>query len=187
MSLLLLDNYDSFTYNLLHILEPLEANIIVARNDEISLDQVEQFDCIVLSPGPGLPKEAGIMPALVERYAKNKKILGVCLGMQCIAEHFGTPLINMPSVRHGRSVRIEITNNEDLFRGMGKEMAVGLYHSWAIDEHSISPELEILARSEEGWPMAIKHQSLNIHGIQFHPESVMTPKGAELISNWHAL
>lgn len=187
MSLLILDNYDSFTYNLFHLLEPLDEQIVVARNDEIELEQVSDFERIVLSPGPGLPGEAGIMPALIERYASTKKILGVCLGMQAIAEHFGLGLTNMEQPRHGRSIRIDIESDTELFQGIGNEMVVGLYHSWAVQGEASHSEIAFLAHSEEGWPMALKHRTLSIHGIQFHPESVMTPRGDELIRNWYSL
>ncbi len=182
--MLILDNYDSFTFNLFHILEPLVDQIVVRRNDEIEISEVEQFDQIVLSPGPGLPREAGIMPQLLRVYHSSKPILGVCLGMQAIAEHFDTPLINMPAVRHGRIRSITFENAHPLFTGVSEPMTVGLYHSWAVDHGQLSTELEALAFSEEGWLMAMAHKQLPIAGIQFHPESIMTTQGGQILTNW---
>lgn len=186
MSLLLLDNYDSFTFNLLHLLEPLVEDIEVIRNDEIDIEDLDRFDQIVLSPGPGLPSEAGLMPQLLERHATTKPILGVCLGMQAIAQHFGTPLINMPSVRHGRTAFVNYEEDSSLFAGISSPMEVGLYHSWAVDHENMSEDLLPLAFSQEGWLMALQHRSLALTGIQFHPESILSPLGAQLIENWIA-
>lgn len=184
MRILLLDNYDSFTWNLHHLLEPL-GEVTVARNDGISVDEAATFDRIVLSPGPGLPSEAGIMPELVERLMPTHPILGICLGMQAIAEACGGSLFNQPNVRHGVAVScIPELPTAPFFRGIDVPLEVGLYHSWAVDEGSLPKELRVTARSAEGVIMALRHESFPTCGVQFHPESVLTPSGARMIRNW---
>jgi len=186
MKILLLDNYDSFTYNFLHILKELGADVEVHRNDKISLDEVERFDKILLSPGPGIPEEAGILLPLVRRYAPTKSILGVCLGEQAIAEAFGAQLLNLTNVHHGvcSDIRI-IAKDEPLFRGLGIGFHAGRYHSWVVSRENFPDCLEITAEDrEEKQIMAFRHREYDVKGIQFHPESVLTPKGKTIISNW---
>jgi anthranilate synthase component 2 len=186
MNILLLDNYDSFTYNLAHYLRELTGSPVpVRRNDEISLEEVNSYDAIVLSPGPGLPKDAGIMPELLRTYAPTKRILGVCLGMQAIGESFGGRLINLDRVYHGQATpAIIIKSDEILFRGLPREISVGRYHSWVVASEGLPPELEITAIDENGQIMALRHKQFDIRGVQFHPESVLTPDGKRMIENW---
>jgi anthranilate synthase component 2 len=186
MKILLLDNYDSFTYNLAHYLRELTGEQIpVIRNDQITIDEVDAYDAIVLSPGPGLPKDAGIMPELIIRYSPTKKILGVCLGMQAIGEAFGGTLLNLPSVFHGVATTIDIIKpDEVLFKGLPGKIDVGRYHSWVVDETKLPPDLEITATDATGRIMALRHKKFDVRGVQFHPESVLTPHGKTMISNW---
>lgn len=184
MPLLLLDNYDSFTYNLHHLLEPEVDTVDVLRNDEIDLDEVEGYDRIVLSPGPGLPSEAGSQPELIRRFARTKPILGVCLGMQALAEYFGTPLLNMEEVQHGRSSAVSFKEDLPLFLGIDAPMTVGLYHSWRVDHDKLSSQWDGWAFNDLGHLMAMGHRTYPLIGIQFHPESVLTPAGGTLIRNW---
>jgi anthranilate synthase component II len=186
MKILLLDNYDSFTYNIAHYLRELTGQEIpVVRNDQIRMEEVEAYDCIVLSPGPGLPADAGIMPELIRRFAPTKRILGICLGMQAIGEVFGGTLINLPSVFHGVATTATIlTPEEILFKGLPKKIEVGRYHSWVVDEKTLPPDLEITAIDESGRIMALRHKKFDVRGVQFHPESVLTPDGKKMISNW---
>ena len=186
MKILLLDNYDSFTYNLAHYLRELTGEQIpVIRNDQITVDEVDAYDAIVLSPGPGLPKDAGIMPELILRYSPTKKILGVCLGMQAIGEAFGGTLLNLPSVFHGVATTIDILKpDEVLFKGLPAKIDVGRYHSWVVDETKLPPDLEITAADATGRVMALRHKKFDVRGVQFHPESVLTPHGKTMISNW---
>ena len=184
---LVLDNYDSFTYNLVHILRELGlgSQMEVHRNDKISLDRVEEFEHILLSPGPGLPKDAGIMPALIQRYGPSKSILGVCLGHQGIAEVFGASLYNLPVVYHGVITNIEVDQDVDpLFEGLPSTFRVCRYHSWVVTPETLPSDLRITARGEEGRIMGITHRKHNIRGVQFHPESVMTEHGKKLMTNW---
>lgn len=184
MKLLVLDNYDSFTYNLVHLLREIGIDLDVFRNDKISLEAVENYDKILLSPGPSLPKEAGIMPQLIERYAPYKNILGVCLGHQAIGEGFGASLFNLPEVQHGVATHIHC-QTEDLFSNLPPKFKVGRYHSWVIDKNSIkSTPLQITAEDEQGFVMAVKHQSYQVRGVQFHPESILTEYGREILQNW---
>ena len=186
MKILLLDNYDSFTYNLAHYLRELTGEEIpVIRNDQITVEEVERYDAIVLSPGPGLPADAGIMHDLIRTYAPAKKILGVCLGMQAIGEVFGGTLLNLPEVFHGVATKAEIrVKDEILFRGMPSTIEVGRYHSWVVDENSLPAELEITATDKTGRIMALRHRNFDVRGVQFHPESVLTPDGKQMIKNW---
>ena len=185
MKILILDNYDSFTFNLVHYLEQFCDDITVIRNDEISLDEVDEFDAIVLSPGPGLPKDAGIMPELIQRYSSTKKILGVCLGHQAIGEAFGAKLKNLNQVHHGVAIPVNITGvDDDLFKGLPSRIETGRYHSWVIDKDTIQSELLVTALDDNGEVMAIRHATLNVCGVQFHPESLLTPEGLKIIENW---
>lgn len=184
--ILLLDNYDSFTYNLLHILRELGADTEVFRNDKITVEEAGRFDKILLSPGPGIPSEAGILLPLIERYAPEKSILGVCLGEQAIAEVFGARLENLSRVFHGVESQILITADDPLFEGLGNEITAGRYHSWVVSKKGFpSDVLEITAEDkEERMIMGIRHKRYDVRGIQFHPESLMTPSGSRIIENW---
>lgn len=185
MKILILDNYDSFTFNLVHYVEQFCDELTVKRNDEITLDAVDAFDAIVLSPGPGLPKDAGIMPKLILKYASTKKILGVCLGHQAIGEAFGAQLKNLNQVHHGVAIPITISDSADaLFQGVPTRIDTGRYHSWVIDKQTVPSELVVTATDDEGEVMAIRHRSLDVCGVQFHPESLLTPNGLQIIKNW---
>ncbi len=185
MKILLFDNYDSFTYNLLHILKELGADVEVHRNDKISLEEIERFDKILLSPGPGIPEEAGILLPLIRRYAPTKSILGVCLGEQAIGEAFGATLINLTDVHHGVCSDIRIVVKDPIFEGLEPGIRVGRYHSWAVSKENFPDCLEITAvDTEEGQIMGLRHREYDVRGIQFHPESVLTPKGKTIIENW---
>jgi anthranilate synthase component II len=184
--ILLLDNYDSFTFNLFQLVGEVGGVVPdVFRNDKITLDAVERYDKILLSPGPGLPSEAGIMPALVERFAQSKSILGVCLGHQCIAEAFGGRLENMTRVCHGFGIDTIVTDaGETLFRGMPERFESGRYHSWTVARDRLPESLIITAEDDEKRVMALRHREFDVRGIQFHPESVLTPLGARILRNW---
>ncbi len=185
MKILLLDNYDSFTYNLLHEVRALGyTDIEVHRNDMISLDDVERFDKILLSPGPGIPSEAGILLDVIKRYAATKPILGVCLGHQAIGEAFGAELVNLTDVFHGVQTPAHVICDEVLFEGMSRELAVGRYHSWVVSEKGLPECLEVTAVSDEGQIMALRHKEYNVRGVQFHPESVLTPEGRAIFNNF---
>ncbi len=187
MKILVFDNYDSFTYNLVHILRELgySSRMEVYRNDKIALDDVEQYDKILLSPGPGIPSEAGNMLDLIERYGPTKSILGVCLGHQGIAEVYGASLYNMEEVLHGIATDIHILDQEEVvFRGIPKEIKVGRYHSWAVIPDTVNGDLKITARDQEQEIMAIRHNQYDVVGLQFHPESVLTADGKQMIRNW---
>ncbi|MFN8237624.1 MAG: aminodeoxychorismate/anthranilate synthase component II [Chitinophagales bacterium] len=180
--ILVLDNYDSFTYNLVHYIESFHVKCDVFRNDKISLQEVDEYDKILLSPGPGIPEEAGILVDLIKQYASVKSILGVCLGHQAIGQVFGAELYNVGRVIHGKSKNTKVIADDVLFDGMDSNFESGRYHSWAI-RHVVSP-LIVTAVDDDGVVMAIKHESFNVHGVQFHPESVMTPQGIKIIENW---
>ena len=184
--LLMLDNYDSFTFNLVHLLREIGGrDIEVHRNDKIALADIVDFDEIVLSPGPGIPLEAGIMPALVKEYAATKKILGICLGHQCIGEVFGAKLHNLDRPVHGMATECLVTDSsEPIFQGMPQEFKVGRYHSWVVAREGFPDTLKITAEDKSGQIMALRHRAYNVAGLQFHPESVLTPDGKKLISNW---
>lgn len=185
MRILLLDNYDSFTYNLFHLVEKLsDCELLVKRNDAISLQEVDDFDKIILSPGPGLPKDAGIMPALILRYYKTKSILGVCLGHQAIAEAFGAKLINLSKVYHGVARPCNLLGTDSLFKGLKSGFLVGRYHSWVVDQESLPKELQVTAVDDEGICMGLRHQEYDIRGVQFHPESILSEGGELLLKNW---
>ena len=186
MKILLLDNYDSFTYNLLHILEEFGTDVEVHRNDKITLDEVGRFDRILLSPGPGIPEEAGILLPLIRRYAPEKNILGICLGMQAIGEVFGAQLINLEHVHHGVCSDIRLTvNDEPLFNGIEKYFYAGRYHSWVVAREGLPDCLEITAEdTKDNHIMALRHKEYNVRGLQFHPESVLTPCGKTILNQW---
>jgi len=187
MKILVLDNYDSFTYNLVHILRELGygPRMQVFRNDKITLAEVDQFDKILLSPGPGIPQEAGIMQDLVKRYGPTKSILGICLGHQGIAEAYGATLYNMKQVLHGVASEISLLDEDELlFRGVPKQTSVGRYHSWAVVPESINGDLKITARDANQEVMGIRHRFHDVAGLQFHPESVLTAEGKQMIHNW---
>ncbi len=188
MKILVLDNYDSFTYNLVqYITEIVGDSPSVFRNDEISLEAVAAYDFIVLSPGPGLPSEAGIMPELIKRYAPTKHIFGVCLGLQAITEAFGGSLYNLTKVYHGLATNIQVLDSQDiLFKNMPRELLVGRYHSWAATRADFPSDLTITAADTEGVIMALSHKRYNVHAVQFHPESIMTPYGKQILKNFFA-
>lgn len=186
MKILVLDNYDSFTYNLVqYVQELLEQKIDVYRNDAISLEAVEAYDAVILSPGPGLPGEAGIMPTLIQQYASTKPILGVCLGHQAIGEAFGAALLNLEDVYHGIETAITRTGVEEpLFKGLPDHFQAGRYHSWVVQKNSLPAELLITAVDDRGEIMAMRHRDYNLRGVQFHPESIMTPEGKQMLQNF---
>ncbi|NCO63002.1 MAG: aminodeoxychorismate/anthranilate synthase component II [Flavobacteriales bacterium] len=181
---LVIDNYDSFTYNLVHYLEDLNCDVTVIRNDKLSLDEVLPFDKIVLSPGPGIPDEAGLLKAIIKRYAPTKSILGVCLGQQAIGEVFGGTLINLEDVYHGVATKVNITvDDESLFKGLEKVIEVGRYHSWVVSP-DLPDSLEATSFDENGQIMSLRHKVYDVKGVQYHPESVLTPHGKQILKNW---
>ncbi len=186
MKILILDNYDSFTYNLVqYVKEITGTRPDVHRNDKISLDEVDAYDFIILSPGPGLPHEAGIMIDLIKRYGPTKKIFGVCLGLQAIGEAFGGELFNLPKVYHGVATPIQITDSADLiFKGCPPEVLVGRYHSWAVVKEHLPSDLKITSVDEHGVIMSLSHKKYDVKGVQFHPESIMTPYGKQMLQNF---
>lgn len=191
-NILILDNYDSFTYNLVQMVEEISnRNVDVHRNDEINLEQVAQYDKIILSPGPGIPNEAGILIPLIKRYAATKSIFGVCLGHQAIGEAFGAELINLSRVYHGVCNKIKLVESvasssfrNDWFKNLNDEIEVGRYHSWVLNEKSIPADIEVTAKDESGMIMALRHREYDVQGVQFHPESVLTPLGRKMMENW---
>lgn len=184
MKILVFDNYDSFTYNIVHALRQLGADPDVARNDRIALDAIDAYDKIVLSPGPGIPDEAGLLMPLLQRYAPTKSILGVCLGHQAIGQHFGAKLRNLTQVYHGLATPAEVVADDYIFEGLPKRLTVGRYHSWVVDAGDFPTDLEVTAVDDNGEIMALRHRTLDIRGVQFHPESILTPDGIKIISNW---
>ncbi len=185
MKLLILDNYDSFTYNLLHLVEKVsDISVDVIRNDKIKLEDVNNYDKIILSPGPGLPKDAGIMPELLKKYSSTKSIFGVCLGMQAIAENFNSKLKNLETVVHGMATPIEVIQKDFIFGNCPKQFNVGRYHSWVVDSAGLNPDLIVTAVDSDKNIMALKHKTLDVRGVQFHPESILSEYGAEIIGNW---
>ena len=185
MKILVLDNYDSFTYNLVYIVRQLGygSGMDVFRNDKISLEDVEKYDKIILSPGPGVPEDAGIMPELLKRYGSRKSILGVCLGHQAIGEAFGGDLINLSEVLHGVASKVKV-EDDLLFKNVPDTFSIGRYHSWVINEDTLSPDLEVIARTPDNQIMAVRHKKFDIRGVQFHPESILTENGVQIIKNW---
>jgi anthranilate synthase component II len=201
MKILVFDNYDSFTYNLVHLVKKIvKDQLDVYRNDQIPLGKVKEYDKIILSPGPGIPKEAGMLLPLIKEYAPSKSILGVCLGHQAIGEAFGGSLINLSTVYHGVSTPVKIVKREtadvkdvsrltshvshDLFEDLPDEIEVGRYHSWIVSDEGFPKELEVTARDENGYIMALQHKTYDVQGVQFHPESVLTPDGETIVRNW---
>lgn len=184
-NIVVIDNYDSFTYNLVHYLEALNCKVSVVRNDEFELEELEIFDKIILSPGPGIPSEAGLLKDVIQKYAPTKSILGVCLGQQAIGEVFGGSLINLEKVYHGvASTIIQTTKNEYLFEGLPNQFEVGRYHSWVISKDNFPDELEITSLDLNQQIMSIRHKQYDVKGVQFHPESILTPNGKKIIENW---
>lgn len=185
MKVLILDNYDSFTYNLVHIVRALKYKYDVFRNDKIIIEAIKCYDKILLSPGPGIPDEAGIMKSVIKEYASTKSILGICLGHQGIAEVFGAALYNIPTVLHGvTSMTSVVDNGEILFSELPKSFQVCHYHSWAVKPESMPEELIITATNDEGMVMGLRHRKYDVKGLQFHPESIMTPEGPKMMENW---
>jgi anthranilate synthase component 2 len=183
--LVLIDNYDSFTFNLVHYLEELNCDIVVLRNDEFEIEELQNFDAIILSPGPGTPSESGLLMDVIKTYASTKKILGICLGHQAIGEVFGATLLNLENVFHGVSSTINITNaTESLFSNLPQQIEVGRYHSWSINPNNFPEELEITSVSDKNEIMSIRHKIFNVKGVQFHPESILTPLGKTILANW---
>jgi anthranilate synthase component 2 len=185
MKILVIDNYDSFTYNLVYILRELHDQVDIFRNDKITLEEVDQYDKILLSPGPGIPSEAGIMQDVVRKYGPTKSILGVCLGHQGIGEVYGADLENMSDVLHGISDTAFVTDQNDrLFRGLPPEIKVGRYHSWTVIPETFTDDLKITAVDDKGRVMGLSHKTYDVKGVQFHPESVLTEHGKEMLKNW---
>lgn len=185
MKVLVIDNYDSFVYNLVHMVRDLGHQPEVYRNDKIDLEKVNAYDKILLSPGPGIPEEAGILLDLIKTYAPTKSILGVCLGHQAIGEAFGAELLNLPTVLHGIASTNHIEKPEEaLFQGFNKSFAIGHYHSWVVKENTLPQELEVTGRDTEGNVMSISHRQYDVKGLQFHPESILTENGIQILANW---
>ncbi|MDE3183466.1 MAG: aminodeoxychorismate/anthranilate synthase component II [Bacteroidota bacterium] len=190
MKILIFDNYDSFTYNLVHAVEKIiHGKVDVYRNDKISLEKINDYDKIILSPGPGLPSESGLLLPLIKEYASSKSILGVCLGQQAIGEVFGGKLVNLKEVYHGVATKIKVKEDRflsenDIFKDLPFELQVGRYHSWIVDNNNFPADLEITAEDENGYIMALRHKTFDVQGVQFHPESVLTPMGEKMITNW---
>lgn len=187
--ILLIDNYDSFTYNLVHYIEAIsDYSVDVFRNNEISIEKVNDYEIIILSPGPGLPKDAGILKQVIERYASSKKILGVCLGMQAIGEVFGGKLKNLDTVYHGIATPIKILEKDGLiFNNLPTELHVGRYHSWVVDKEDFPTDLIITSIDGNGEPMSLQHKKYCVFGVQFHPESILTEHGKEILANFLAI
>jgi len=202
VKILVFDNYDSFTYNLVHLVEKiLHQKVDVHRNDQIPLEKVREYDKIILSPGPGIPKEAGLLLSLIKEYASSKSILGVCLGHQAIGEAFGGKLVNLSEVYHGVATPIIVNrqtsnvnsssnsrpttdHSRNLFEGLPVTFEAGRYHSWIVSDEDLPKELEVTARDENNFIMALQHKTYDVQGVQFHPESVLTPKGEDILKNW---
>lgn len=184
MKILVIDNYDSFTYNLVHYLEDLNCEVTVYRNDEFDIDEIARFDKILLSPGPGIPDEAGLLKAVIEKYGPTKSIFGVCLGQQAIGEVYGGTLSNLDKVYHGIATNVKtVVDDELLFEGLGNEFEVGRYHSWVVDTN-LPDVLEATSFDENGQVMSLRHRTYDVRGVQFHPESVLTPNGKKMLENW---
>ena len=203
MKILVFDNYDSFTYNLVHLVEKItHEKVDVYRNDQIPMEKVKEYDKIILSPGPGIPEEAGLLLPLIKEYASSKSILGVCLGHQAIGQAFGGELINLSSVFHGVATPVKVGNGQSsmvnesgssftihnsrlgLFNGLPEIIEVGRYHSWVVSKENFPDTLEITAEDESGMIMGLQHKTYDVQGVQFHPESVLTPKGEDIMRNW---
>jgi len=190
MKILVFDNYDSFTYNLVHLVEKIiHEKVDVYRNDQIAMEKVKDYDKIILSPGPGIPEEAGLLLPLINEYASSKSILGVCLGHQAIGQAFGGELINLSSVFHGVATPVKVNGEKlkvksELFEGLPEIIEVGRYHSWVVSKENFPNELEITAEDENGMIMGLQHKKYDVQGVQFHPESVLTPMGEQIMRNW---
>ena len=185
--IIVIDNYDSFTYNLVHYLEDLNCDVTVFRNDEFDIEELQKFDKILLSPGPGIPDEAGLLKEVIKTYSATKSILGVCLGQQAIAEVFGGSLINLEKVYHGVATNIKIqVQDEPLFKGLESEIEVGRYHSWVVNPNDFPEVLEITSLDENGQIMSLRHKTYDVRAVQFHPESILTPHGKKILENWVA-
>jgi anthranilate synthase component 2 len=185
MNILVFDNYDSFTYNLVQIIKELtNAQVDVYRNDEIALEKVQAYDKILLSPGPGIPSESGLLLPLIKEYAPTKSIFGVCLGQQAIAEAFGGSLSNLSKVYHGIATDVDVIKESILFEGLPKQFKVGRYHSWVVNEKDLPKDLVVTSIDEEGYIMSLEHNTYDVKGVQYHPESVLTPEGVKIIANW---
>ncbi len=185
MKILVFDNYDSFTYNLVQLIkEQSNATVEVFRNNEIPLEAVKAYDKILLSPGPGIPSESGLLLPLIKEYAATKSIFGVCLGQQAIAEAFGGTLSNLSKVYHGIATPVELIAESTLFEGLPKTFSVGRYHSWVVNEADLPSSLKITSKDAEGYIMSLEHTTYDVKGVQYHPESVLTPEGAKIIANW---
>ena len=187
MKIVVIDNYDSFTYNLVHLVKELGAEVTVFRNDQFQLPELDRFDKIILSPGPGIPSEAGLLMDVIKTYAGRKPMLGVCLGHQAIGEAFGAKLTNLSEVYHGVATPCTQFGNDPIFAGLPKRLEIGRYHSWVVDRSGFPDCLDVTAVSDDACIMGLKHKNYDIHGIQFHPESVLTPDGKKMIQNWLAL
>ena len=182
--ILVIDNYDSFTYNLVHYLEDLDCEVTVKRNDKLSIEDVEPFEKIVLSPGPGIPDEAGLLKEIIATYAPTKSILGVCLGQQAIGEVFGGSLVNLDNVYHGVATNVTLSvEDENLFNGLDKTFEVGRYHSWVVS-NDLPESLEATSYDSNGQIMSLRHKVYDVKGVQYHPESVLTPDGKKILDNW---
>ncbi|TPN84624.1 anthranilate synthase component II [Aquimarina algicola] len=182
---LVIDNYDSFVYNLVHYLEDLGCEVTVKRNDQLHLDEVAPFQKILLSPGPGIPEEAGLLKDIISTYADSKSIFGVCLGQQAIGEVFGGDLINLDNVYHGVATNVSLSvENEVIFDGLEQNFNVGRYHSWVVAKENLPECLEVTSYDENGQIMSLRHKELDVRGVQFHPESVLTPDGKKMLENW---
>ena len=184
MQLAVIDNYDSFTFNLVHYFEDLGASVTVFRNDEFDLKELDAFDKIVLSPGPGLPNEAGLLKEVIQTYATTKSILGICLGLQAIGEVFGGTLFNLEKVYHGVATKIKIIEEDSIFKNIPDQIEVGRYHSWVISNDNFPPNLIITSVDENTQIMSVKHSHFDVRGMQFHPESILTPFGKKILKNW---
>ena len=184
MHIVIIDNYDSFTYNLAHLVKSLGVEVTVLRNDRFELEELETFDKIILSPGPGIPSEAGLLPEVIRTYAGRKPMLGVCLGHQAVGEVFGARLENLSDVYHGVATEGTQFGKDYIFNGLPERLVMGRYHSWVVSREGFPDCLEITAESDDGRIMALRHREYDIHGIQFHPESVLTPDGASILRNW---
>lgn len=185
LKILVIDNYDSFVYNLVHYLEDLDCEVTVKRNDQLTLEEVKDYDKILLSPGPGIPDEAGLLKAIIKEYAPTKSMFGVCLGQQAIGEVFGGSLINLDKVFHGVATKAKQTvKDETLFKDIPEEFEIGRYHSWVVAPEDFPEELEITSVDDNGQIMSLRHRTYDVRGVQFHPESVLTPEGKKMIKNW---
>jgi anthranilate synthase component 2 len=184
IKVLVIDNYDSFTYNLVHYLKDLNCDVTVKRNDKLTLEDVDEYDKILLSPGPGIPEEAGLSKSIIKEYAPSKSILGICLGQQAIAEVFGGEIENLDRVYHGVSTKVKQTNfDEVLYKDIPKEIEVGRYHSWVVSKN-LPDDLEITSVDENGEIMSLKHKKYDVRAVQYHPESILTPEGKKILKNW---